>query len=451
MAGLFGLSGLLGIKINAVDVREQLRRNLLVFASALMSFAVMLWLAIYWLMGLHYSADVPLLYQVITIASLVFYLKTGNFVVFRFVQFSLFLFAPFIMQWSIGSSVTSSGLILWALLSPIAALVVAGWRESIPWFVAYIALTVLTGFFDYFLGSGEQNGVSMKVVGVFFALNFVALSSILYTLLRHFVLETEKIRLQLSQQHELLIEAQNKSENLLLNVLPAHIAHRLKDRQGLIADAHSDVTVMFVDIVNFTQLSEQLPPKRIVDLLNTVFSRLDSFSEKYGLEKIKTIGDAYMVAGGLTNDPNHVSKIADMALEIRDFVASQPELSRYNLSIHMGIASGPVVAGVIGTKRFSYDLWGDTVNTASRLTDDALADHILVDKNTYARLRLDYQFGEAKAVHLKGKGDVVVYKLLKRTSVSQEKTAMPRQEVCVGGGANTNKFMTFDPTSTQIL
>lgn len=449
MTGLSGVlkTGVLKTDADVADAQDKLRRSLLVFACALMICAVQLWLAIYWMMGLKYSTNVPLTYQIISITSLLIYLKNGNFIIFRFVQLSLFLFSPFIMQWSMGSSVTSSGLMLWALLSPIAAIVAAGWRESVPWFVAYIGLTILTGFFDYFLGVGEQDGVSMKAVGIFFAINFTAMSSILYVLLRYFVLETEKIRQQLSQQHQLLADAQNRSERLLLNVLPGHIALRLKDRQGLIADAHPDVTVMFADIVNFTQLAEQLPPERMVDLLNTIFSWLDSFSEKYGLEKIKTIGDAYMVAGGLNKDPDHVKKVADMALEIRDFVASHPELSRYNISIHIGIATGPVVAGVIGTKRYIYDLWGDTVNIASRLTDDAETDHILVDKNTYARLRADYQFDQAKMVYLKGKGEIAVYELLKKVSAPHKKSAAAPQQQKV----NINKFPSYDPSSVQQL
>ena len=443
MTGSFGV---LKIDADVAGAQEMLRRSLLVFACALMICSVMLWLAIYWMMGLKYSTNVPLAYQIISITSLLIYLKNRNFIIFRFVQLSLFLFSPFIMQWSIGSSVTSSGLMLWALLSPIAAIVVSGWRESIPWFVAYVALTILTGVFDYLLGVGEQSDASMKAVGVFFAINFTAMSTILYVLLRYFVLETEKIRQQLSQQHQLLADAQNQSERLLLNVLPAHIALRLKDKRGLIVDAHSDVTVMFTDIVNFTQLAEQLPPERMIDLLNTIFSWLDSFSEKHGLEKIKTIGDAYMVAGGLINSPDHVNKVADMALEIRSFIAVHPELSRYNLGIHIGIATGPVVAGVIGTKRFIYDLWGDTVNVASRLTDDAGSDQILVDKNTYARLRADYQFDEAKVTFLKGKGEITAYELLKKTSAPHKKLAVvPQQQI------NTNKFPSYDPSSAQQL
>ena len=180
----------------------------------------------------------------------------------------------------------------------------------------------------------------------------------------------------------------------------------------MIADGHADVTVMFADLVNFTQLAAQLPPGEMVSLLNTVFSGFDELSEKYGLEKIKTIGDAYMVGGGLTREPlSFVSNIADMALDMREFIASHPDLTKYNLGVHIGIATGPVVAGVVGTKRFIYDLWGDTVNIASRLTDDAVQGNILVDKNTYSRLRQNYKFDPMALVNLKGKGEVAAYRL----------------------------------------
>jgi len=398
---------------------DKLRSNLLIFACAFMNFAVMFWLAIYWLMGQNYSTNVPLAYQAVSIRSLVFYLKTRNFEAFRFIQLSLFLFAPFVMQWTVGSSVTSSGVTIWALLAPVGAVVVAGWRESIPWFVAYIILTAISGFFDYFLGVGNTGGLELKTIGVFFALNFVAMSSILYFLVRYFVLETEKIKDQLEQQHTLLVEEQIKSENLLLNVLPVSIAKRLKDKQTLIADGHSDVTVMFADITNFTQMTEQMAPKQMVGLLNKIFSWFDSMTDKYGLEKIKTIGDAYMVVGGLTrNREDYVKNIVDMALEMREFISMHPDLSRHSMGIHIGIATGPAVAGVIGSKRFIYDVWGDTVNIASRLSDDGKKGEILTDKTTYNRLRNEYTFEPPNLVELKGKGEVTVYRLKGKATAS---------------------------------
>ncbi|MCR4297937.1 MAG: adenylate/guanylate cyclase domain-containing protein [Gallionella sp.] len=394
---------------------EKLRKSLLIFACAFMNLAVVLWLAIYWMMGLHFSANVPLGYQLISVASLIYYFKTRRFAPFRFVQLSLFLFAPFIMQWSIGSSVTSSGVMLWALLAPIGALVVSSWRESIPWFIAYVVMTVVSGVFDYFLSTGAEGGLPMKTIGVFFALNFAAMSSIIYFLVRYFVVEMDRIKNQLDQQHQLLAEEQKKSERVLLNVLPSSIAQRLKNHDGLIADGHADVTVMFADLVNFTQLTESLSPEQMVSLLNTIFSGFDELSEKYGLEKIKTIGDAYMVVGGLTrNRPDYTRDIADLALEIRQFVGSHSDLSRFKLGIHTGIATGPVVAGVIGTKRFIYDLWGDTVNIASRLTDEAVQDVIQVDKTTYNRIRYDYTFEPPATIYVKGKGEMVMYRLTGR-------------------------------------
>ena len=391
---------------------DKLRSSLLIFACAFMNFAVMFWLAIYWLMGQNYSTSVPLAYQAVSLGSLVYYLKTRNFAAFRFIQLSLFLFTPFVMQWSVGSSVTSSGVTLWALLAPMGAVVVAGWRESIPWFVAYIIMTAVSGFFDYFLGYGYTGGLEMKTIGVFFALNFVAMSSILYFLVRYFVLETEKIKDRLDQQHALLLDEQKKSEHLLLNVLPLSIAQRLKDNQGLIADGHADVTVMFADITNFTQLTEQMAPKQMVELLNKIFSWFDSMSDKHSLEKIKTIGDAYMVVGGLTrNCGDYVKNMADMALEMREFISLHPDLSKHSLGIHMGIATGPAVAGVIGSKRFIYDVWGDTVNIASRLTDDGKKGEILTDKTTYNRLRQQYAFDQPVLVSIKRKGEMAIYSL----------------------------------------
>ena len=404
------------ITAETMDTQEEkMRKSLLIFACAFMNLAVVLWLSIYWMMGLHLSANVPLVYQLVSVASLVYYFKTKRFEQFRLVQLSLFLFAPFIMQWSLGSSVSSSGVMLWALLAPISALVVSNWRDSIPWFIAYIVMTILSGTFDYYLGSSTDSRMPMKTIGVFFALNFAAMSSIIYFLMRYFVVEMDKIKNQLDAQHQLLAEEQKKSERVLLNVLPSSIAERLKNHQGLIADGHADVTVMFADLVNFTQLTELLSPEQMVALLNTIFSGFDELSEKYGVEKIKTIGDAYMVVGGLNRDRvDYTCDISDLALEMREFVVNHPELVRFKLGIHSGIATGPVVAGVIGTKRFIYDLWGDTVNIASRLTDEATKGVIQVDRTTYNRIRHDYAFEPPATIHVKGKGEMVMYRLTSR-------------------------------------
>ncbi|HSO07132.1 MAG TPA: adenylate/guanylate cyclase domain-containing protein [Pelomicrobium sp.] len=400
-----------------VSEEERLKRDLLIFTSALMCLGVVVWLGIYWLMGLQFSTDVALIYQFISVGSLVYYLVSGNFAVFRFVQLTLYLFFPFWMQWSIGNFVDSSGVMLWALLAPIGAAVFHGWRESVPWFVAFLVLTFASGFFDYFLLHGKFSGIPLETIAVFFALNFAAISAVVYLLLRYFIAENARIKARLDEEHRLLEEEQEKSEKLLLNVLPAPIADRLKSNEITIADGHADVTVMFADIVDFTRLTQEMNPDVMVQLLNKIFSNFDFLVEKYSLDKIKTVGDAYMSAGGLSGeDPNFTHAMADMSLEMLELVAEHPALKPYRLGIHVGMATGPVVAGVIGTKRFIYDLWGDTVNTASRLTSDAFPGRVQVDRNTYLRLRDDFAFEDPTEIMVKGKGAMTVYRLVGRRS-----------------------------------
>ncbi|HEY7657866.1 MAG TPA: adenylate/guanylate cyclase domain-containing protein [Burkholderiales bacterium] len=410
--------------------QEKLNKTLAIFASGLMGFGAMLWLAIYWAMGIKFSATVPFSYLLLSAGSLMLYLWKRNFELFRFIQVSLFLFVPFIMQWSIGSYVSSSGVMLWALLAPVGVMIFQGPRESLPWFFAYIVMTAISGFFDYYLGDGEQQGVTMQSVAVFFSLNFAAVSTIVYLLISYFVNQRDKLQARIDEQYKLLQEEQQKSERLLLNILPGPIAQRLKEQHATIADGFSDVTVMFADIINFTRLSEEMPPKFMVTLLNEVFSHFDQLAEKHGLEKIKTIGDAYMVAGGLdehhqrpgAGDPHrdYCTAICNMATEMRDYMETLSGIRRARLQIHVGIGTGPVVAGVIGMKKFIYDLWGDTVNIASRVTEQAGPSMILVDATTYRRVRGEYDFEGPQSIQVKGKGEITVYRLLGRKTQAAE-------------------------------
>ncbi len=208
-----------------------------------------------------------------------------------------------------------------------------------------------------------------------------------------------------------------KLESLLLNILPQPIAQQLKNEPGLIAQRHEDVTILFADLVNFTQLASQISPGELVSLLNTIVSSFDRLTEKYGLEKIKTIGDAYMVVGGLLDrQHDHTEAIANMALDMQDSIARFNALEDRNFDLRIGINTGPVVAGVIGTKKFTYDLWGDAVNVASRMESQGLASYIQVTETTYERLRDRYQFEARGYIHVKGKGDMKTYLLFGRQS-----------------------------------
>src|SRR5512142_97958 len=193
-----------------------------------------------------------------------------------------------------------------------------------------------------------------------------------------------------------------KSERLLLNILPAPIAARLKQTQGVIADNFNDVSVMFIDIVDFTPLATHMPPAEVVRMLNDVFSAIDALVDRHGLEKVKTSGDSYMVVGGLpVPRSDHLEAIADLALDIRSSAAqfSRPDGSAFQVRI--GIHCGPVVAGVIGTKKFIYDLWGDTVNIASRMESQGLPGAIQVTQVVHDRLDPSYLFEPRGEVPIK--------------------------------------------------
>jgi class 3 adenylate cyclase len=206
---------------------------------------------------------------------------------------------------------------------------------------------------------------------------------------------------------------QQRSERLLLNVLPAPIAARLKQGEELIADDFAEVTVLFADIVDFTPHSARLSPQQVVQTLNDLFSTFDQLARRLGLEKVKTIGDAYMVAGGLPDPrPDHAQAVAEMALAMRREAAKRTDPSGRSLQVRIGLDSGPVVAGVIGTAKFSYDLWGDTVNTASRMESQGLPGCIQVTDRTWKRLGDGYRFQRRGPIQVKGKGELVTYFLL---------------------------------------
>ena len=222
----------------------------------------------------------------------------------------------------------------------------------------------------------------------------------------------EKRRLR-DQEREYLVQLQverEKSERLLRNILPGSIAERLKRGETTIADDFADATVLFADLVEFTRLASAVSAPRLVRFLNEIFSQFDWLAELHGLEKIKTIGDAYMVAGGLpVPRPDHARAVAAMALDMQKVLARLDSPEGLRCKIRIGISSGPVVAGIIGSKKFTYDLWGDTVNLASRMESLGKVDCIQVSQATYERLRDYYEFEERGPIEVKGKGAMATY------------------------------------------
>ena len=232
-------------------------------------------------------------------------------------------------------------------------------------------------------------------------------------------LEKKQQRDQEQRVLAVLQKDQEQSETLLLNIFPKSIAERLKKGQRIIVEHFADVTVMFADIVGFTQLSAKMDPQELIEFLNDIFSKFDQLAHTHGLEKIKTIGDSYMVVGGIPDpDENHALSIAEMALDIMEVMDKVKTKTGDTAAIRIGINTGPVRVGVIGTSKFSYDLWGDTVNIASRMESQGLPGVIQVSESTYNHLQEHYLFEERKdQPHFKGKGKMSTYLLTGRKEV----------------------------------
>ena len=392
---------------------EKLSGDMLMLTSGFMMCAAALWLAIYWSMGYQYSTAIPLIFQGLSAVTIGLYWKYKRLEAFAIVQLALILFTPFAMQWSIGNFVTASGVSLWGLIAPVGAVTILGNRQSIPWFFAWLFMTVMAGVFDYLLGTTVRS-FDLSTVAVFFVLNFAAISVMIYALLWYFSNEKTKLRHMVEASYAELAEEKGRSDRLLLNILPAAIAERLKRGEVNIAQGHADVTVLVADIVGFTRMTEELSPVETVRILNDIFTIFDDIAGAHRVEKIKTIGDAYMAAAGLETGSHvhYADAVAGMALDMLDRIEDYRQRTGERVQIRIGIGTGPIVAGVIGKKKFIYDMWGDTVNVAFRMAADAVPGTAQVDAMTYRRLQGRFRFDQAHEVDIKGKGRMQVYHLI---------------------------------------
>ncbi len=276
------------------------------------------------------------------------------------------------------------------------------------------------GVLFYYLGSQRLFNLTIQRPAVWMSEDFLllylfwicvvsCLSVSLYDRLAHTEFNT---RHALNEAYKQLQVEQERSENLLLNILPFPIAQRLKQQPTTIADSFTNAAVLFGDIVGFTELSGKIPPAELVQLLNQIFSQFDHLADQHGLEKIKTIGDAYMVVSGLPLPcQNYAEAIANMALDMRLTLEEFNQETGQHFQMRIGIATGPVIAGVIGLKKFIYDLWGDTVNIASRMESHGIANEIQVTEKTYRMLKNQYFFEKRGVIMIKGKGEMTTYLL----------------------------------------
>lgn len=389
--------------VPADDERIRAQKTTLALAAISITLLAVIWVGTYVALGLVAAAAIPFVYQLASIASLAVFSRTKSYRVFRASQAAMMTVLPFALQWTLGGYVASSAVSLWALVAAIGTLFFFAPNESIPWFLAFLVLTVISGLLEPSL-SRAPAVIPDLIRDAFFVLNVSGVALTAYLLLQHAVRARDRAFAQ--------------SEGLLLNVLPRAIAERLKRQPGVIAEAHSEVTVLFADVVEFTAFAERTEPERLVGVLDEIFRAFDTLAERHGVAKIKTIGDAYMVASGLPDPrPDHAAAMAEMALSMQREIERLRLRLDVDLMIRIGMHSGPVVAGVIGRHKFSYDLWGDTVNVASRMESHGVPGRIQVSEATYRQLRDKYQFEDRGEMEVKGKRRLRAYLLIGRAAL----------------------------------
>jgi guanylate cyclase len=395
------------------DMRE--KKALLVLLAILVLPVSVVWGTLY--LGLGSTVGVvPFVYFAISLGSLVVFARTGRFHPLLFTQLLDILVTTTVGQMLVGGFLPSGGVALWGILAPLGALVFLEVRQAARWFAAFVVVFVLTGVAGEILFTDAD--LPVWFTSTMLALNIIGTAAIAFTLLASFARQRNVALTALRAE-------QARSEALLLNILPGPIAERLKAAAQTIADDFEAASILFADVVGFTPLAQRLPPAQTVGILDRLFSRFDVLVERHGLEKIKTIGDCYMAAAGVPSPrSDHARQAALLALEMRDVLATSAVAGGPGVELRIGINSGPVVAGVIGTKRFLYDLWGDAVNTASRMESHGTPGEIQITRATYELLKDEFVCRPRGTILVKGKGPMETWYLVERRSGDRTETAI---------------------------
>jgi adenylate cyclase len=371
----------------------RLRKSLLVLLAFLFMLAGVAWGLMYFWLGETTAGIIPFTYGIFSLLSVTYFGLTGRYHFFRFSQLILILLLPFFLMVALGGFVSGSAVIVWSFICPMGAMMFDEHQRAPRWFIAWAALVILSGFLQPFVSAA--NNLSLTSITFFFVINLLGVGFLIFLMVYYFVGQKNVF--------------QERSENLLLNILPKEIVDILKDEPRTIADNFEGASILFADVVDFTPMSASMTPTELVELLNEVFSYFDTLTEEYELEKIKTIGDCYMVASGVPRPrPDHAQVLTHMALRMQEYVNNQV-ICGHRLSFRIGLNSGPVVAGVIGRKKFIYDLWGDAVNTASRMESHGSEGQIQITRNTYELIKDDFVCEAQGTVNVKGKGEMDVW------------------------------------------
>jgi adenylate cyclase len=409
---------------SADDEDLRARKALLVLISVLILPVAAMWGALY----LSFSSPVgvvPLVYFAVLAGGIGVFARTRNFPwLLRLGQVAI-LFAPTLSMIPLGGFLGAGGVGLWGILAPLGALVFDRVASAVRWYVAFAIVFLGSGVAGELVGPVSPQ-VPRWFTTTMLGLNITVGGAIVFTLLAVFAGERSAALAALRVE-------QAKAEDLLLNILPSSIAERLKAQTRPIADHFSSASILFADVVDFTPWSERLEPEEVVGHLDLLFTHFDGLAERYGLEKIKTIGDCYMVAAGVpTPRADHAHALALVALEMLAALREDEELAQLGLELRIGINSGPVIAGVIGRKRFLYDLWGDAVNTASRMESHGTPGRIQITRATFDLLADEFECEPRGTIVVKGKGEIEAWYLLGLTSDGDPREQQRAETVEVG-------------------
>jgi adenylate cyclase len=383
---------------------EQVQKGLLAGGAIIVLPAAIIWGAAYFYYGETLAGLITYAYLLLSVAGLIYLYRSGKREPLAGIQIASTLFLPFLLTLTLGGIVSSSAIILAAIMSPLGILMHSPSYHERRWFAGYIALLILAVLLEPVVR--RENGLPQWFILTIFVLNITVLSSIIFFMTRTYIQQRDLATQQLRMEQE-------KSERLLLNVLPASIAAILKEGNRTIAERFDEVSVLFADVVGSTPLSEELDPVDLVDMLNDVFNYFDSVIEKYELEKVRTMGDSYMaVSGAPLPRPDHAQSLARAALEMRDYCNYLLETQTSRLEFRFGMNCGPVIGGIIGHTKFHYDVWGDTVNVASRMESHGEPGKIQISRRLYEILQDEFECQPRGLIEIKGKRPMKTWFLL---------------------------------------
>lgn len=403
-----------------LNKEQQISERTFLLMVPLFAAAGLFWAIVYYYFGARHSAIIPGCYSVFAFASILIYKRYQNFSVFRNTQLVLILFLPFLLHLSLGDFISSSAVVLWGTLCPLGALAFQNSKAAAYWLFLFIAVVLAALLLQHKIFPSEAK-LPDTLISIFFVLNISSVTFLIFFCLRYFVNQNDLVKKELKNEQTLLALEREKSEALLLNILPPAIAARLKEGEYVIADEFNEVSVLFADIAGFTSISQRISPGVLVENLNQIFTHFDRLVEEHHVEKIKTIGDAYMVVSGLNvENKEHAKNMAELAMKMLADIEQFSLDGQNKCTLRIGIDIGPVIAGVIGSKKFLYDVWGDAVNTAQRMQSTCDPGKIQVSEKFYNSIQSIFDCEYRGQSEIKGKGPMNLY-FLNGKSESQPK------------------------------